>query len=300
MCAAYGREPPVGQRPTPAPTLRCPYRPVDRLRRRRCYGWSGGRPAGQRDSGRMALARLVGPLELDGVARVVGPEEVGQVVRRGDGLPVEAGDHVTLHQAGLGAGRSGQGPFDHGSGGGAPAATAAPPESTGVPAAEACTTAPTDATARVLHADTEESCRPDVDGGRLVTGLNLLGDGEGGADGDGISMGSRDPVAGPGRGRRIHAEDLARGVDQWSTGVAGFDPGIDLDEPGEALGVPTVAVTGGDRLAEGSDRSPGCARGPTGPAGVPDADYRLADGGGIAAGRDRPQTAGVNQLDDGH
>src|ERR1035437_9575478 len=102
------------------------------------------------------------------------------------------------------------------------------------------------------------------------------------------------------RARRIHAEDLARGVDQWSTGVAGFDPGIDLDETGEALGVPTVAVTGGDRLAEGSDRAPGCARGPTGPAGVPDADNRLADGGGIAAGRDSPQTAGVDQLDDGH
>src|ERR1035437_8605100 len=197
MCAAYGREPLVGQRPTPAPTLRCPYRPVDCLRRRRCYGWSGGRPAGQRDSGRMALAQLVGPLELDGVARVVGPEEVGQVVRRGDGLPGEPGDHFPLPQAGLGAGRSGQGPFDHGSGGGAPAATAAPPESTGVPAAEACTTAPTDATARVLHADTEESCRPDVDGGRPVTGLNLLGDGEGGANGDGICMGSRDLVAGP-------------------------------------------------------------------------------------------------------
>src|ERR1035437_3265169 len=200
MCAAYGREPPVGQRPTPAPTLRCPYRPVDWLRRRRCYGWSGGRPGGQRDSGRMVLARLVGPLELDGVARVVGPEEVGQVVRRADRLPVEAGDHVTLHQAGLGAGRSGQGPFDHGSGGSAPAATASPPESTNAPTDA---TAPTDAAARVLHADTEESCRPVGGGGRPAPGFNLLGDGEGGADGDGICMGSRDRVPAPARGRRI-------------------------------------------------------------------------------------------------
>ena len=50
--------------------------------------------------------------------------------------------------------------------------------------------------------------------------------------------------------RRVHADDLAVGVDERTAGVAGLDVGVDLHEAVRGLGVAAVLVGGGDLLVE--------------------------------------------------
>ena len=119
----------------------------------------------------------VGPGELHGVARVVRLQEVGQVVGGADRLAVEAGDHVTLDQSGLGRRRSGQravhlGPGGSGARGPAPGAAA---EAAEAAAARPAARPAARAAAGVLHADAQEAGGADVDGVRGVAGLDLLG-----------------------------------------------------------------------------------------------------------------------------
>ena len=80
----------------------------------------------------------------------------------------------------------------------------------------------------------------------------------------------------------------------------GSMPALISMRPDRVLRVPAVVVAGGDRLAEGGDRTTGRARRSTRATGVTDPDHRLADGGGAAGDGDGLEAAGVDQLDDGH
>ena len=151
--------------------------------------------------------------------------------------------------------------------------------------------------------DAEEGRLTDVDRGRARTGLDRLRDGERGVDRDGEALGPRGLAVvlerGPGRGRGVHPEHVARGVDQRAARVSGLNVGVGLDEAAQLLRRAVTVVTGGDRLVQRSHGPARCAGGPAGAAGVADADNVLADGHvrRVAEGRGL-QARGVVQLQD--
>ena len=79
------------------------------------------------------------------------------------------------------------------------------------------------------------------------------------------------------RGRGVHADDVAVGVDERAAGVAGLDRRRDLDHAVQRLGVAAAAVAGGHLLVERGDRADVDGRGAAPAAGVADRDDGVAD-----------------------
>ncbi len=97
----------------------------------------------------------------------------------------------------------------------------------------------------------EEGCGADVGRGRPLTRLDLLDDGEGVIDRNGIALGARGLQAETLGGGGVDANHFPGGVDQGSPGISRLDVGIRLDEIRELFARPIEVVACCDRLVEG-------------------------------------------------
>src|SRR6185437_14028127 len=249
------------------------------------------------------------PADRDLVARVVLDQDLLDVGGRGDRLAAHRGDRVALGQAGAGRRGAGQGAGDGHAAAGAAAvgaaavalaagaaavaeAAEAAAEAAAVAEAARVTGATARATARAaaVALDAEESGGADVDGGRALAGLDLLGDGLRVVDRDGVGL-DGGGLAGLGLelgaagGRGVHADHLAVGVDQRAAGVARLDVRVGLDQPGQLLAVGAgPIIRRGDALVQGGDRAGGDRRGAALAARVAQRGHGVASlhAGGVA------------------
>src|SRR5262249_10576610 len=105
------------------------------------------------------------------------------------------------------------------------------------------------AVVRLRDPDAEKRRRADVDGGRRLPGLDLLGDRERAVDRDREALARGAGELEAERGGRVDADHTAVPVEERAAGVARLKRGARPDHAGEALGA-ALAVADGERLAE--------------------------------------------------
>jgi hypothetical protein len=139
-------------------------------------------------------------------------------------------------------------------------------------------------------------------GGRLAA-LDLLRERQRRVDRDGVGVGGRlrltaEAEAVADRARGVDADHLARAVQQGAAGVAGLDRRVRLDQVPEPLAAALI-VAHRDRPPQARDRPADGGEAP-GAACVPDRLDRGSRGElRRAAGRDRRETGGALELQDG-
>ena len=242
------------------PPARC--RPGGRSSRRLVMPRSGGGAGPERHDRRVPDTGAVGPAESDAIAGVVELDQRGEGLGGGDGPTVEGRDHVTGQRVQLPT-----------------PACSAPPRTTCAPGAPLSVDSTLTPRKPVAPMCTPSELWPDS---------ILLGDGDGGVDRDGVSLGARGLEREAGRGGRVHSEHFACGVDERAARVTRLDVGVDLDQPGQVLRISTVLLGRGDRLVKGRDRAAGDAGRPSDTARVAYADDGLPDANRRPSRRARP------------
>src|SRR5580704_8639910 len=226
--------------------------------------WSGlrGRPVRQRHAGGLGLAGPARPADRDLVARVVLLQRRLQRGRRGDGVAVDRGDHVTRGEASAGGRRSLEYPLNR--------------------RARARLDSLPGRVVRGLDLDAEEAGGADVHRGRGLARLYLVADRERVVDRDRERIGllrllELHRVG----GRGVDADHLAGGVDQRPARVPRLDRSVVVDQPGQLLRRARALVRGGDRFVERGYLAGGDRRRAALALRVAERDHLLADRGGV-------------------
>src|SRR5580692_6398888 len=226
--------------------------------------WSGlrGRPVCQRHAGGLRLAGPARPADRDLVARVVLFQRRLQRGRRGDGVAVDRGDHVTPGDASTRGRRSLEYPLNR--------------------RARARLDSLPGRVARGLDLDAEEAGGADVHRGRGVARLDLVADRERVVDRDRERIGLLRLLELHRVGRRgVDADHLAGGVDERPARVPRLDRSVVVDQPSQLLGRARALVRGGDRGVEGCYLAVRDRRCAALAFRVAERDHFLADRGGV-------------------
>src|ERR1700733_11025137 len=227
--------------------------------------WCSGlrrRPVCQRHAGGLGLAGPARPADRDLVARGVLLQRRLQRGRRGDGVAVDRGDHVTPGQASPGGRRSLEYSLTRRAG----ARLASLPGRV----------------VRGLDLDAEEAGGADVHRGRGVARLDLVADRKRVVDRDRERIGLLRLLELHRVGRRgVDADHLAGGVDQRPARVPRLDRSVVVDQAGQLLGRARALVRGFDRFVERGYLAGGDRRRAALALRVAERDHLLADRGGV-------------------
>src|SRR6202167_3404984 len=245
----------------PCRTASSGVRPSPQGTARRCSGFRG-RPVCQRHAGGLGLAGPARPADRDLVARVVLLQRRLQRGRRGDGVAVDRGDHVTPGEASPGGRRSLEYPLNR--------------------RARARVDSWPGRVVRGLDLDAEEAAGADVHRGRGVARLDLVADRERVVDRDRERIGLLRLLELHRVGRRgVDADHLAGGVDQRPARVPRLDRSVVVDQAGQLLGRARALVRGSDRFVERGYLAGGDRRRAALALRVAERDHLLADRGGV-------------------